>query len=181
MIDIHHLVRVAFACMTIAALPHDAARAAQLLPTPQDGDIRTVYWELQNRSEVFLTLQLKTLDGKIAPLVTITVEFPGKTPNARPSSVLIHAYAGTFWAPRAQFWLLLDDAPDKIDLVPKGWIGGLVTGPATDYLPVTISLATLNEIADARRVSGNVLGFDFALSDSQRQALRAFRDRVMGM
>lgn len=155
--------------------------AAQLLPMPQDGDIRTVYWELQNRSEVFLTLQLKTPDGKLAPLVTITVEFAGKTPKARPSSALIHAYAGAFWAPRVQFWLVLDDAPDRIDLVPTGWIGGLVTGPATDYLPVTISLETLNAIADATRVSGNALGFDFVLSDSQRQAVRAFRDRVMGM
>jgi hypothetical protein len=157
------------------------ALALQLLPTPQDGDIRTVYWELQNRTEVFLTLQLKTPDGKTAPLVTMSVGFAGKTPKSRPSNVLIHAYAGTFWAPRIQFWLVLDDAPENIDLVPRGWNTGLMSGPATDYLPVTISLETLNRIADARRVTGNVLGLEFELTDLQRRAIRAFRDRVMGM
>ena len=34
-----------------------ALGAAQLLPTPKDGDIRTVYWELQNVSDVWLTLE----------------------------------------------------------------------------------------------------------------------------
>ena len=41
--------------------------AAQLLPPPRDGDIRTVYWELQNASDVWLTLEPRTAKGERAP------------------------------------------------------------------------------------------------------------------
>jgi hypothetical protein len=181
MIATRHLARVAIALAAIAASAH-GVRAAQLLPTPQDGDIRTVYWELQNRSEVFLTLELKSPDGKRAPLVTLSVHFPGKRPVARPSEIELRAYAGAFWAPRVALWLVLDDGAERIDLVPKGWwMGGLVTGAASDYLPATVSLETLKQITDATRVSGNALGFDFELSASQLEAIRAFHARVMRM
>lgn len=172
---------VLLALVVITATATDIARATQLLPTPRDGDIRTVYWELQNRSEIFLTLELKTPDGKAAPVVTVGVEFPGKIPKTRPQSVEMRAYAGALWAPRVEFWLALDGTPDRIDLVTKGWCCGLVEGVASNYWPASVSLDTLNQIADAERVSGNALGFDFVLSDSQLAALRAFRDRVMAM
>jgi hypothetical protein len=66
-------------------------------------------------------------------------------------------------------------------LAGKGWWGGLVEGVASDYLPAAVSLDTLNRIADANLVRGNALGFEFELSDSQRRAIRAFRERVLSL
>jgi hypothetical protein len=155
------------------------ALALQVLPPPQDGDIRTVYWELQNRSEVFLTLELKSHDGKPAPVVTFTVGFAGKRPVSQPRAVEVRAYPGPLWWPRAEWWFLLDQQT-RLDLAGRS--SGLINndfGP--NYVIAAVPLGVLQQLADATSVSGNVLGFEVELSSKQRDALRAFRDRVMSM
>jgi len=97
------LVPIALAFVTIMSVQYEVTPAAQLLPTPRDGDIRTVYWELQNRSEIFLTLELHSADRKPAPLVTLSLAYAGKSPPTPPTAVELRAYAGHFWAPRGEF------------------------------------------------------------------------------
>jgi hypothetical protein len=152
----------------------------QQLPPPGDGDIRVVSWELLNETEVWLTLEPKTPDGKPAPpgmILTFTFRFPGKRPKAPPSEIQVNAYAGTLWAPKVALWFVIDDR-EKIDLVPPG-VFALSTGTVSDYLSGTISISTLKRIANAKRVTGNALGVDFELTESQRQAIRAFLERVL--
>ena len=152
--------------------------AEQLLPPPVDGDIRVVHWDLQNRSQVWLTLEPKAPDGTPAPLLTLAWDFAGKRPVSPPTQIELRAYAGVFWAPRVELWLALDDEA-RFDLV-AGPVFGLVSGVGSDYLPAAVSIETLQRIADARRVAGNALGFPFELSDAQRLAVRAFLERVTG-
>ena len=145
----------------------------QLLPPPGDGDIRQVYWELQNRSEVWLTLEPKTTKGERAPMLTFTFNFAGKSPAAPPSNVEVRAYAGTVYAPRADLVFVLD-ARQRIDLSS----GRLLSGTPSDYVAGTMTIAVLKQMAVASQVTGNALGFEFELTDAQRKAIAAFHDRI---
>jgi hypothetical protein len=109
-------------------------------------------------------------------MLTLAWYFSGQRPESPPTQIELRAYAGAFWAPRAEFWLTLDGEP-RIDLV-GGSLFGLVSGVGSDSLPATVSIETLQRIAGAQRVAGNALGFPFELSDSQRRAVRAFLARI---
>ena len=152
------------------------ALSLQLLPPPVDGDIRVAYWELRNESEIWLTLEPRSAKGETAPMITFTHFFPGKSRTQPAASIIVRAFAGLFWAPRAEFTLLLDGA-QRVDLTPPG---GLTRGTPSDYAEGTISLDVLRQIARASRVTGNALGFEFELSPSQRKAIAAFIERVGG-
>ena len=152
----------------------------QALPPPRDGEIRALYWELRSESEVWVTLEPKSLDGKPAPpgmIVTFTYRFKGKQPENPPSAIDANAYAGLTWAPRVEFWLLLDGR-EKLDLVPRGAFT-LSSGTVSDYLSATVPLALVKRLANAKRVTGSALGFDFEITASQRQAVRAFIERIL--
>ena len=154
--------------------------AGQALPPPRNGEIRALYWQLQDQTEVWLTLEPRSSDGKPAPpgmILTFTSRFAGKQPKAPPETIDARAYAGLLWAPRAEFWLLLDDR-DKLDLVPPGTVA-LATGSVSDYLQATIPVSTFSRITKAERVTGNALGFDFELTESQGEALRLFMERIL--
>ena len=149
----------------------------QALPPPRDGDIRALYWELRNESEVWLTLEPKSPDGKPGPgILTFTYRFKGKRPEAPPSQIEARAYAGFLWAPKVSFWLGLNDR-EKLDLLPPGAFT-LSTGTVSDYLVAMIPITLMNRIAHAKVVTGNALGFDFELTESQIQAFRAFMERI---
>jgi hypothetical protein len=151
--------------------------AFQLLPPPGDREIRGVYWELRNESEVWLTLEPANAKGDRAPLLTFTIRFPGKVPVRQPTDVEMRAYAGMFWAPRVEFWFLLNDT-DKIELVPSSGTFGLTEGTPSDYLSETVPIDTLKRIASARRITGNALGFEFELTGAQRIAINVFLERI---
>ncbi len=146
---------------------------SQLLPPPGDGDIRQVFWELQNRSEVWLTLEPKTTNGERAPMLTFTFNFAGKSPAAPPTNVEVRAYAGSIYAPRADLVFVLD-ARQRIDLST----GRLFSGTPSDYAAGTMTIAVLKQVAVASQVTGNALGFDFELTAAQRKAIAAFHDRI---
>ena len=91
-----------------------ALGAAQLLPPPGDGDIRIVYWELQNVTDIWLTLEPRTLKGERAPLVTFTYRFPGRRHTVAPREVEVQALRGSS-GPRAELWFELDGG-ERVDL-----------------------------------------------------------------
>jgi hypothetical protein len=104
-----------------------ALGAGQLLPPPGDGDVRTVYWELQNVTDIFLTLEPRSVTGDRAPVVTFTWRFAGKRQTAAPQDVEVQASAGLFWAPRAELWFALDET-ERLDLSAKPATIGLLEG-----------------------------------------------------
>ena len=151
----------------------------QLLPPPGDREIRAVYWELRNESELWLTLQPVTRGGGAhAPMLTITWHFAGRRPTAPPRELDVRAYAGAVFATRVEFWLLLD-GEHRVDLAPAGRTPGLISGTPSDYVSHLIPLETLRQIARAKQVSGNALGFEFELTEPQRAAIATFLERVL--
>lgn len=150
----------------------------QLLPPAGDGDIRAVYWELRNETEVWLTLEPKSATGKPAPLLTFARRFAGKWPASQATDFEVRAYAGSLWAPSVEFWLVLDD-DHKIDLGSQGRAFGLISGTPSDYLTATLPVQTLKQMAHSKRVAGHALGFEFELNESQRRALGAFLERAL--
>ena len=124
----------------------------QLLPPPKDGDIRVVYWELRNESEVWLTLEPKSADGRSAPLITFTHTFPGKPPGPPAKQIEVRAFG---WAPSAELRFELD-ARERIELSPPGGI--LTSGNPSDYVRATITIDQLRQLARAARISGRALG-----------------------
>ena len=154
--------------------------ASQALPPPRDSEIRALYSEIQDQTDVWLTFEPRSADGKPAPpgmILTLTSRFAGKQPKAPSENVDVRAYAGSLWAPRVELWLLLDDR-EKLDLIPPGTFA-LATGSVSDYLQATIPVTTLFSITKAGRVTGNALGFDFELTEAQREALRLFLERIL--
>lgn len=156
----------------------DVEMRAQVSP-PRDGDIRVVYLEALNQTEVWLTLEPKSAVGKPAPPgmnLTFTHQFAGKRPVIRPADIVVRAYVGLLWAPQVEFWLALDRsaimAPAP-EVVSASGDGGM------SHLQMTITIEMLRKIAHAKRVEGNALGLEFELSDSQRRALRVFLDKVV--
>jgi len=160
-----------FAFVLLAALG-----AAQLLPPAGDGDIRTVYWELQNVTDIFLTLEPRTLKGERAPILTFTCRFPGKRQTAPPREVEVQAYAGQFWAPRAELWFELDGI-EIVNLSASPSNTSLPEG-APDYWSGRLPIDVMRRLAQAPRIRGNALRFPFELSASQRQAIRAWLERI---
>jgi hypothetical protein len=160
-----------------SALLIAALGAAQLLPPAGDGDIRIVYWELQNVTDIWLTLEPRTLKGERAPLVTFTYRFPGRRQTAAPREVEVQAFSGQFWAPRAELWFELDGR-ERVDLsaLPSGT--ALLQGAADDYWSGRMPIDVMRRLAGAHRITGSSLGFPFELSVSQRQALRAWLERI---
>ena len=144
----------------------------QLLPPPKDGEIRVVYWELRNESEVWLTLEPKSADGRVAPLLTFTHSFSGKLPGPPARQIEVRAFG---WAPSAELRFEIDDK-ERIELSPPGGI--MTSGTPSDYVRATISIDILRQLARARRITGRALGVSFELRESQRKAIAAFTDRV---
>src|SRR5688572_11728613 len=153
-----------------------ALGAAQLLPPAGDGDIRTVYWELQNVTDIFLTLEPRTLKGERAPILTFTYRFPGKRQTAPPREVEVQASAGQFWAPRAELWFELDGR-EVVNLSARVPNTSSLEG-TPDYWSGRMPIDVVHRMARAQRINGSSLGFPFELSASQRQAIRAWLERI---
>lgn len=168
----------AIACLT-GAIGSPTTANSQALPPPRDGDIRVLYWELTNRTQVWLTLELRSLDGKPLPTgmnLTFTVEFPGKRPSRPLDRIEVRANAGYMWAPKIELSFKVDGR-ETIDLTPPGLVS-LVEGAVWNYLPVEVSIDTLGRLASAKHIDGNALGLEFELTDSQLKAIRTFYERV---
>lgn len=146
----------------------------QLLPPAKDGDIRDVYWELRDESETWLTLEPKTVDGRPAPLMTLTYTYAGKPPGPAATQIEVRAFG---WAPHADLLFVLNDK-QTIDLTPAG--GVLTSGTPSDYVRGTLTMDALRQIVRAGRISGRALGVSFELRESQRKAIATFYERISG-
>ena len=171
-------VRCAFVAGLVLALCPSPARP-QALPPPRDGDIRVLYYELRDLTEVWLTLELRGPGGEKLPAVLIFhVDFPGRRPAAALTKVEVQAQVGRLWAPRPELRLALDGG-EAVDL---GGLSPIYDGgesPAMTAVVATIPVGTLKKIAAARAVTGNALRVDFTLTATQRQAIAAFAERVL--
>ena len=160
-----------YAFLLVAALG-----AAQSLPPPKDGDIRVVYWELQNATEIFLTLEPRSITGERAPIVTFTHRFPGKRQEAAPIEVEVQAFAGQFWAPRAELWFEIDNR--EIFNLGAPLPGTPLQEGTPDYWSGRMPIDVARRMARAHRINGGSLGFPFELTTSQRQAIHAWVERI---
>jgi hypothetical protein len=162
----------------MAVLP--AAGRVQALPPPRDGEIRVLYYEARDLTELWLTLEPKGPAGEDLPIsLTFDVAFPGKRPAAPLTKVWMRAHAGQLWNPRPVLTLVLDGkttldvAGPNPTILSAGDEGDTMLGVAG-----TLSVDTLRTIAAARSVSGNALRVPFALTESQRQAIARFAERI---
>jgi hypothetical protein len=153
---------------------------SQVLPPPKDGEIRVVYWELRDQTDIFLTIVPQSVQGASAPSalgLSFTCTFPGRTakvPVTDATVIGVKATAGLMWAPAASLWLDIDG--DHVDLASDN--RGLISGVGSDYLAGSTTVHVLARIAAAKHVSGNVLGFAFELTGAQRAAISAFVSRL---
>jgi hypothetical protein len=153
-----------------------ALDAAQLLPPPKDGDIRVVHWELRNATDIFLTLEPRSVTGERAPLLTFTHRFPGTRQTAAPIEVEVQAFAGQFWAPRAELWFEIDGR-EIFNLGPPLPGTSLLEG-TSDYWSGRMPIDVARRMARAKRINGGSLGFPFELTASQRLAIRTWVERI---
>jgi hypothetical protein len=146
----------------------------QTLPPPRDENIRVVFYELLNQSEISLTLEPKARDGKPAPTLHLAYRFAGKTPTSSPTEFELRAYVGMFWAPRPELSLTLDD-DEPVEL---SGTQAIYSELAMEAVTARLSIDALRQIANARRVTGSALGFPVELSTSQIRSVGIFLDRV---
>ena len=164
--------------LLLASSAPPAGLAAQALPPPRDGDVRALYWELQNETQVWLTLQPQGTEGKTAPILAFTLRFAGKRPAAPPAEIELRASVGMIWAPRVDLSITLDEGP-RLQLpavIPL--LASFQDGSGFDSVTATLAVEMLQRMADAKRVAGSALGVDFELNEGQRRAIRLFLDRV---
>ena len=164
----------------VGALVAATTTRAQALPPPRDGDIRVLYWEIQKRTQVWLTLELQSRDGKPLPTgmnLAFWVEFPGKRPLRPVQTIEIQANAGFMWAPKIELSFLIDGR-ESISVAPPGLVS-LTEGAVWNYLPAEISVEVLARLARAKHIDGNALGLEFELSERQLNALRTFYERTI--
>ncbi len=167
------------AIVVVLALLAVSAPARAQSPA-RDCEIRAAYSDMTDATDIWLTLEPRTPDGKPGPpgtVVTLTARFAGKRPARPATEVEVRANVGMLWAPRAELWLLLD-GEDRIDLDAKTPVLGMNANSGIDFVTATMSTRTLEQIANARRVTGSVLGLQVEFTDAQREALRRFLERV---
>lgn len=170
---------LAMVALVLAASLRAGGALPQLLPPAGDGDIRANYWEGLDQTQVWLTIEPKSPDGKPGPTamnLTFGRTFSGKVPGGPAALFDVRASTGMMWAPRIELWFDADGG--KVDLA-SGAGPGFQNGGGADYLAASIPVETLKRIAAASRITGNALGFAFELTPSQRQALRTFVARAL--
>jgi hypothetical protein len=153
--------------------------SAQADSPARDGEIRAGYDAVLDQSEIRLTIEPRSPDGKPAPagmVLALARTFDGKAPRGPAALFNVRVTAGVMDAPRAELSLVADSG--AIDLA-GGNPRALQTTAKGVHLAATIPAETLKRVAAASRITGNALGFPFELTASQREALRTFVARAM--
>jgi hypothetical protein len=151
-------------------------------PASEDGKITVAYSELQNLSDVSLSLKLRPAVGQAAPagmLLTFHWRFEGKLPTVPPSEIEIRAYAGLLWAPRAELEFQLDN--EKTIRLPSRAVLGFGNEGGSGFYAATVKLDVVRQIAGANRIEGSALGMRFELDEGQHRALRDFVDYALAV
>jgi len=154
-----------------------ASAFGQTLPSPQDGDIRVMYFEALDQTEVWLTLEPKSPAGEKLPIfLVLRATFPGRRPVAAPAHLEVRADVDRLWAPTPELRLVADEK--ALAFEPPG-PSPVYAGSTMTAVAGAVSPATLERMATARTLGGNALRLDFALDAAQRAAIGRFTKRVL--
>jgi hypothetical protein len=164
-------VRISLAALAVAtAVLHGQP---QPLPPAGDGDIRVVYQELRDQTELLLTI-LPQASGGAPPPSRMTLTFSrvssGRAPQGLATSgaiIDVRAYPGTSVESQAE--LSFDVDGYRVDLSGRA---------APDYLSAFTTVRMLERIGAGDHVAASALGVRFELTSDQRAAVRAFVARV---
>lgn len=149
--------------------------------TQHDDDIRVHYSSELDQTQVWLGLDLRSSAHRPAPPGThlrFELRYDGKRPVRPPEAVGLVAHAGFLWSPRPELSVRLEQRR-HIDLAARRVQGGMDQDGTLMFLPVTVPIEILQQIARASRVTGSALGFEFELTATQREALDEFVRRVL--
>lgn len=154
----------------------------QPAPAPVDGDIRAVYQELRDQTELVLTLQPHAAAAATAPAgfaLTFSRVSTGRDPQTPASSgtvIDVRAYPGTASTPKPDVSFDIDGAHVQVSVPVRDSLQ--VTGPEPAYLSSYTTVRLLERIAAGNHVSADALGLQFDLTPDQRAAVRTFVQRL---
>jgi hypothetical protein len=162
----------------------------------QPGEVRRIYWELLQTTEVLVRLVPVDADGKpVRVNLVFQAFFPGRAerdpysglpqwPKGPPTRLTLtaQAFALTFIIPELSMRLVIDGA--AVDLTGPGSryrnIPCLVTTDdcSPDGIQVDLEPATLRSLITARAVQGQALGFPITLTQADQAVLADFVTRI---
>jgi hypothetical protein len=155
---------------------------SQPAPATADGDIRAVYQELRDQTELVLTIQPHLAAAATAPAgfaLTFSRVASGRdrqAPALSTTVIDVRAYPGTAWTPKPDVSFDIDGAHVQVTAPVRDSL--LVAGPDPAYLSSYTTVRLLERIAAGNRVAANALGLQFDLTPDQRAAVRTFVQRL---
>jgi hypothetical protein len=155
----------------------------------KDREIRVDYNASTNQTSVFLALAPGegAAQGRPPVLLVFQAQAPGREVLEPPANVIVSAYAGPLSDPRVArpvtMRFSIDEGTDQGLTLPffgANWGVFSFVPPGAD-IPVvrfTLTAAEIRALAVARTISGAAIGYEFALSGAQVEAIRAFARSV---
>jgi len=149
-------------------------------------EIKTLYWELYQTTEIWVRIIPERENRKPAPVSLIfSVTFPGKKQPDVPTQINIRAQADPLFV-ASKFSLKLVPQPGKLlDLAAPGTNFQYIPyHPTGETYAVTgvISIVpweVFSQIVQAKSIAGEVLGIEVLLQNADLDALRAFAKRMV--
>ncbi len=171
---------VVVATATVFVAPQ-APGGAWALVASEDGEIRTLYFDLFRQSETWLKIvPLFEESGPNPTTLYFSITYPGKNLTATPAVVRLRAQSNLRVYPmtlRTPTLTLRLDGADRLDLTARGyghWLNYPCDECAFDGIVTNVPLLTFFRILEARVVDGTALGFPFRLGEAHLSALQEF-------
>jgi hypothetical protein len=155
---------------------------SQPAPATADGDIRAVYQELRDQTELVLTIQPHAAAGTTAPAgfaLTFSRVSSGRDrqqPASSATVIDVRAYPGPAWTPKPDVSFDIDGTHLQVTAPVRDSL--VLTGPDPAYLSSYTTVRLLERIAAGNHVAANALGLPFDLTSDQRTAVRTFVQRL---
>ena len=183
-----------FAAAWLITIAHPGAqppRPAELAPHqfPAFREIGAFYFDGRDESQVWVNLEPAHVDGPPDPIIfNVTVKFPGTRLLREPSTVEFRPQVRCIPAvyptrPRLPIFVLSIDSMPRIDLSPDGRTSffmpscGGVNNPAVsqtwDTVAATVPFPMLRQMASAKAVTIEAIGFTVRLTPEDFEAARA--------
>jgi hypothetical protein len=162
----------------------------------QPGEVKRIYWELLQTTEVMVRLVPVNADGKpVRVNLVFQAFFPGRAdrdpysglpqwPKGMPTrlTVTAQAFALTFIVPELSLRLVIDGA--TVDLTGPGSryrqipCPGVTDDCTPNGVEVDLDPAILQSLITARSVEGHALGFPITLTREDQTVLGDFASRI---
>jgi hypothetical protein len=174
-----------------AAAQQSGGRPAELASrqSPAFRELGAFYFDGSNESQVWVNVEPEHVEGPPDPIVfNVTVKFPGLKLNRAPATVELRPQVKCVpqvypSRPRLPVFTLTIDAMPKIDLSPDGRTSffmpscGGPTGPDTnstwDTVATVVPFAMLQQMASAKSVTVEAIGFTVRMTPADFNALKA--------